>query len=171
MGAHCCRRYDEQRHGAAIGTELAFPLQLERFYRIAVVAAVLLIAPAQGRGAVAAANPTRASARLGFGRFTFDEPNEKNEFLADLLVLRDGKILGAGSRGGGASGAPTGFLLARFNSDGTPDLGFGGDGFRVEPDLEQAGDLDLDRSDRGTAATANSSSPAPVGVRRPDPLL
>ncbi len=117
------------RTGVSAATRAVLP--------VAVVAAVLLIAPAQGRGAVAG-EPDPSFGTAGFT--IFDEPNEKNEFLADLLVLRDGKILGAGSRGGGASGAPTGFLLARFNSDGSPDLGFGGDGFRVEPDLEQAGD-------------------------------
>ena len=117
------------RTGVSAATRAALP--------IAVVAAVLLLTPAQGRGAVAG-EPDPSFGTAGFT--VFDEPNQKNEFLADLLVLPDGKILGAGSRGGGASGAPTGFLLARFNSDGTPDLGFGGEGFRVEPDLEQAGD-------------------------------
>ena len=51
------------------------------------------------------------------------------------MVLPDGKILGAGGRGGAS-----GFLLARFNSNGTPDTSFGGEGLKVEPDLEQAGD-------------------------------
>ena len=49
--------------------------------------------------------------------------------------LPTGKILGAGTRG-----CSTGFLLARFNSNGTPDLSFGGEGFKVEPDLDQADD-------------------------------
>jgi uncharacterized delta-60 repeat protein len=88
--------------------------------------------PAQSQGAVAG----ELDPSFGSNGFTvFDEPSEKGEFLADLLVLPDGKILGAGTRG-----FSTGFLLARFNSNGTPDLSFGGEGFKVEPDLGQAGD-------------------------------
>jgi len=102
---------------------------------LSALASVLVVAaafPAQGLGAVAG----EPDPSFGSGGFTiFDEPSKKDEFLSDLLVLPDGKILGAGSRGG-----LSGFLLARFNSNGSPDLSFGGEGFKVEPDLGQGGD-------------------------------
>ena len=67
---------------------------------------------------------------FGTGGFTvLDEPVGINESLSDVVVQPDGKILGAA----GAGAAPTGFLLARFNADGTPDGGFGNGGIRVEP--------------------------------------
>ena len=90
----------------------------------------LTFAPAAG-AAEGFPDPT-----FGTGGFTiFDELDRKGEFLTDLVVLPDGKILGAGGRGGAS-----GFVLARFNSNGTPDTSFGGEGLKVEPDLEQAGD-------------------------------
>src|SRR5262249_20762263 len=97
---------------------------------LSVLASMLIVAatvPADGLGAVAGEpDPT-----FGNNGFTvFDEPEQPNEFLADVLVLPDGKILGAGARGGMGT---TGFLLARFNPNGTPDLTFGGEGFKVEP--------------------------------------
>ena len=58
-----------------------------------------------------------------------DDPADTNEYLADVLVLPDGKVLGAGRRG-----ISKGFLLARFNPDGSPDLGFGIGGIKVVPD-------------------------------------
>src|SRR5690348_4809628 len=100
---------------------------------LSAVASMLIVgamAPAEGLGAVAG-EPDPSFGSNGFT--VFDEPSQKGEFLADLLVLPDGKILGAGTRG-----FSTGFLLARFNSNGTPDLSFGGEGFKVEPDLGQA---------------------------------
>ncbi|HEY1356576.1 MAG TPA: hypothetical protein VGF09_09675 [Solirubrobacterales bacterium] len=97
---------------------------------------IAAMAPAEGLGA-AAGEPDPTFGGNGFT--VFDEPNLPNESLADLLVLPDGKILGAGSRGSASFGS-SGFLLARFNSDGSPDRSFGGEGFRVEPYLEQAGD-------------------------------
>ncbi len=68
------------------------------------------------------------------GFTVLDEPVEKNENLIDVVVLPDGKILGAGGRGGSH-----GFLLARFNADGSPDTGFGNEGIKVEPDLNEPG--------------------------------
>jgi uncharacterized delta-60 repeat protein len=98
------------------------------------LASMLIVAaavPAQGLGAAGEPDPS-----FGNHGFTvFDEPAEAGEFLADLVVLPDGKILGAGGRGG-----PSGFLLARFNSNGSPDTTFGGEGFKVEPDLGNPGD-------------------------------
>ncbi len=87
-------------------------------------------APAQSLGAAGEPDPS-----FGNHGFTiFDEADENGEFLTDLVVLPDGKILGAGARGG-----LSGFLLARFNSNGTPDTSFGGEGIKVAPDLGQAG--------------------------------
>jgi uncharacterized delta-60 repeat protein len=100
------------------------------------VTALLILAPSAG-AAEGLPDPT-----FGNNGFTIlDEPDQPGETLSDLVVLPDGKILGAGERG-----SATGFLLARFNSDGTPDMTFGGGGFRVEPDLNTAG------SPRGIAA-------------------
>jgi uncharacterized delta-60 repeat protein len=72
---------------------------------------------------------------FGSGGFTLlDEPALPDEHLSDVVVLPDGKILAGGSRG-----SAQGFLLARFNPDGTPDLSFGPGGIRVEPDGGGAG--------------------------------
>src|SRR5262245_60489078 len=92
--------------------------------------ALLAIAD-EGRGAAGEPDPTFGSK----GFTVLNEPDFTNEGLADVLVLPDGKILG-----GGARGNVTGFLLARFNPDGTPDSGFGGDGIKVEPDSNATGD-------------------------------
>jgi uncharacterized delta-60 repeat protein len=93
-------------------------------------ASVLALAPtAQGAGA-GLPDPT-----FGSGGFTIlDEPAESNEQLYDLVIQPDGKILAAG-----AKGASKGFILARFNPDGSSDLGFGPGGIKVEPDLEETG--------------------------------
>jgi uncharacterized delta-60 repeat protein len=96
---------------------------------LSVLASMMIVAaaiPAQSLGA--AGEPDLSFGSNGFT--IFDEPAMKGEDLRDLLVLPDGKILGAGARGG-----DSGFLLARFNSNGTPDMSFGGNGFKVEPDL------------------------------------
>jgi uncharacterized delta-60 repeat protein len=72
---------------------------------------------------------------FGNGGFTvLDEPSLKNESLSDVIVLPDGKILGAGGRG-----SSSGFLLARLNPDGKPDASFGPEGIRVEPDQSMEG--------------------------------
>jgi uncharacterized delta-60 repeat protein len=66
---------------------------------------------------------------FGSGGFTLlDEPEAKDEFLNDVIVLPDGKILAGGGKGGSS-----GFLLARFNANGTPDLSFGPNGISVVP--------------------------------------
>jgi uncharacterized delta-60 repeat protein len=89
----------------------------------AAVLAALVFAPSAD-AAEGLPDPT-----FGSGGFTLlDEPALPDEFLDDVIVLPDGKILAGGGRGGS-----TGFLLARFNPDGTPDLSFGPDGIRVEP--------------------------------------
>lgn len=73
---------------------------------------------------------------FGIGGFTiFDEPGAVSEQLQDVVVLPDGKILGAGSRGGSS-----GFLLARLGPNGLLDSSFGGDGIRIEPDEGAIGD-------------------------------
>ena len=98
---------------------------------IALLTAILLLLPAAGASAAAGfPDPT-----FGSGGFTvLDDPADINEQLLDVVVLPDGKILAAGARG--SSG---GFLLARFNADGSPDLSFGSGGIRVEPDTNVPG--------------------------------
>src|SRR5215469_15890172 len=111
-------------------------MRRSRYVSILSAVALMLIGaamgPAVGLGAVAG-EPDPSFGSNGFS--ILDEPSEKGETLSDLLVLPDGKILAAGTRG-----FANGFLLARFNSNGTPDLSFGGEGFKVEPDLGGAGD-------------------------------
>jgi uncharacterized delta-60 repeat protein len=86
--------------------------------------------PAAAGAAAGQLDPT-----FGSGGFSIlDEPSLKNESLSDVIVLPDGKILGAGGRG-----SSSGFLLARLNPDGKPDTTFGPEGFRVEPDLDMEG--------------------------------
>jgi uncharacterized delta-60 repeat protein len=82
-------------------------------------------------GAVAG-QPDPAFGNNGFA--LLDEPSFTEDALDDVLVLPDGKILGGGARGGAS-----GFLLARLTANGQPDLSFGPDGFRVEPDLNAEG--------------------------------
>jgi uncharacterized delta-60 repeat protein len=109
-----------------------------------VLATALLLAFA-GAAYGAAGEPDPSFGNQGFT--VLDDQVAKNEFLEDVVVLPDGKILGAGARG-----AAGGFLLARLNPDGTPDLGFGSEGIRVEPDLEAEPGLGTPGSPRGIAA-------------------
>ena len=69
------------------------------------------------------------------GYVVLDDPAETGERLRDVAILADGRILGAGSRGGSK-----GFLLARLGAAGTPDAGFDGDGIKVEPYTASLGD-------------------------------
>lgn len=94
-------------------------------------AASLLAFAAAAFGAAGEPDPS-----FGNNGFTIlDEPVFNNESLNDVVVQPDGKILGAG-----AQGNSSGFLLARFNADGTPDQTFGEGGIRVEPDTGKPGD-------------------------------
>ncbi len=98
---------------------------------LAVVALAALLPARSALAAEGLLDPT-----FGSGGFTIlDEPALTSEYLGDVVVLPDGKILAGGSRG-----SSEGFLLARFNPDGSPDTTFGPEGFRVEPDLHHAGD-------------------------------
>src|SRR5262249_4871882 len=96
---------------------------------LAVLVASALL-PALAGAAAGLPDPT-----FGSGGFTLlEEPVTKDGFIDDVVVLPDGKILGAGGRGNSK-----GFLLARLTSDGKPDPGFGENGIRVEPDLNMEG--------------------------------
>jgi uncharacterized delta-60 repeat protein len=107
--------------------ERAIRITTSAFAAVA-VAMALFPSPA---GAVAG-RPDPSFGDNGFA--IIDEPSLKNEFLTDLVVLPDGKILGAGSRGN-----VSGFLLTRLTPNGKPDPSFGTDGIRVEPDLNMEG--------------------------------
>ena len=97
---------------------------------LAAVALLTLILSATARAAEGLPDPT-----FGSSGFTIlNEPEIAQEGLADVVVLPDGKILA-----GGARGSSEGFLLARYNADGTPDLSFGPNGIRVLPDTNTAG--------------------------------
>jgi uncharacterized delta-60 repeat protein len=98
---------------------------------LGMMSSLLLLAPAaQGAGA-GLPDPT-----FGIGGFTIlNEPADGNEQLKDLVIQADGKILAGGTK----SGESKGFLLARFNPDGSPDLGFGTGGIRIEPDTGVTG--------------------------------
>jgi hypothetical protein len=92
---------------------------------LAATAVALIVALGLAAQATAAAgflDPT-----FGSGGLTIlDEPADVNERLEDLVIQPGGKILAAGSRNGA-----NGFLLARFNPDGSPDLSFGVGGISV----------------------------------------
>ena len=97
---------------------------------LAAAALLTLILSPTARAAEGLLDPT-----FGSGGFTIlNEPESPQEGLADVVVLPDGKILAGGTRG-----SSEGFLLARYNADGTPDLSFGPNGIRVLPDTNTAG--------------------------------
>jgi uncharacterized delta-60 repeat protein len=86
--------------------------------------ALSLAAPAFAVAAGGDRDPT-----FGTNGFTvLDDPATGNELLQDLVLLPDGKILAGGIRGNAE-----GFLLARFNADGSPDAGFGSGGILALP--------------------------------------
>jgi uncharacterized delta-60 repeat protein len=94
--------------------------------RLAVVAvlALGLAAPGVAAGAAGDRDPS-----FGAGGFTIlDDPVAAGELLTDLVLLPDGKVVGGGLRG-----ASQGFLLARFNANGSPDAGFGAGGISALP--------------------------------------
>jgi uncharacterized delta-60 repeat protein len=95
-----------------------------------VLLCLLALAP-QAHAAAGLPDPTFG----GDGFTVLDEPALANEELNDVVVMPDGRILG-----GGAAGGSSGFLLARFNADGSPDGSFGSGGIRVEPDTGLEGD-------------------------------
>ncbi|MGH9890722.1 MAG: delta-60 repeat domain-containing protein, partial [bacterium] len=70
----------------------------------------------------------------GDGLVILDVGNERNEFQA-LAVQRDGKIVAAGSVGIVTS---RDFAVARFNPDGSLDLGFGTGGINSTTDVSGA---------------------------------
>ena len=80
---------------------------------LAAVALLTVVLSPTAKAAEGLLDPT-----FGSGGFTiFNEPESPQEGLADVVVLPDGKILAGGMRG-----SSEGFLLARYNADGTPDL-------------------------------------------------
>src|SRR5262245_53439193 len=104
--------------GTAMGSQMGRSAVL-----LAAAAFALILAPT-ATAADGLPDPT-----FGSGGFTLlDEPENTGEFLFDVIVLPDGRILGGGGKGGSQ-----GFLLARFNSNGTPDLSFGPNGISVVP--------------------------------------
>lgn len=110
----------------------------------ALLAITVTLLPAHALGAAGEPDPSFGG---GDGFTVLDDAGGVNEFLNDVVVLPDGKIVGAGARGSAG-----GFLLARFNADGTPDTSFGGTGIRVEPDLEVEPGLGTPGSPRGIAS-------------------
>ncbi|HEY1284815.1 MAG TPA: hypothetical protein VGF04_01885 [Solirubrobacterales bacterium] len=109
------------------------------------LAAMLATLAAADRASGAAGEPDQSFGNHGFS--VIDEPSEPNEYLEDVVVLPDGKILG-----GGTTGGSKGFLLLRLNPDGSPDTGFGPGGIRIEPDLEAEPGLGSPGSPRGIGA-------------------
>ena len=59
--------------------------------------------------------------RIGFGR--------GNDQFNGVAVQTDGKIVAVGGAVDGISGSNSGYSVARFNADGSPDTSFAGDGF------------------------------------------
>jgi uncharacterized delta-60 repeat protein len=100
-------------------------------WAVALTALALLLVPAGGaQAATGLPDPS-----FGTGGFTvLDDTAATNENLSDVAVLGSGKILGVGRRGLAA-----GFLLARFNANGSPDGSFGSGGIQVQPDTGAPG--------------------------------
>ena len=118
---------------------------LVRALRIPIPLALLLAAASlPAFAAPALGNAGEPDPSFGSGGFTIlDEPEAKNEGLNDVAVLPDGKILAAGGRG-----LSSGFLLARFNADGTPDQSFGNGGIRVLPKTAPGSPLEISAIER-----------------------
>jgi uncharacterized delta-60 repeat protein len=95
--------------------------------RLAAGVAALVLCLAAPAFAAAAAGDRDPS--FGTNGFTvLDDPAKDNDLLLDLVLLADGRILGGGIRGNSE-----GFLLARFNANGSPDAGFGSGGIIALP--------------------------------------
>lgn len=62
------------------------------------------------------------------GKVTTDFPGSNSEYLHKVLIQPDGKILAAGIFAGSFPSPPRQIALARYNPDGTPDMGFGNTG-------------------------------------------
>lgn len=91
--------------------------------------AFLLIAVGAA-GALGAAGGRDAS--FGANGFTTISVAGNNEFLEEVVVLENGKILAAGGSGGPP--APAGFTLVRLLRNGAPDPAFGTGGVQIQPD-------------------------------------
>ena len=65
---------------------------------------------------------------LGFGNGGIITAESYRGRYRDLLIQKDGKIIAAGEGGANETG---GFLFARYNVDGTPDLSYGTDGLVI----------------------------------------
>lgn len=87
------------------------------------------------------------------GKGLYDFGGSVNEYLRDLLVLDNGKILGAGR-------TTTGLAVLRWNANGTIDTTFGQDGIAIFDDNGQAID--------GYALALQSTGKI-VAVGRPNP--
>lgn len=62
------------------------------------------------------------------GKITTDFPGSGSEYIQKVMVQPDGKILAAGIFSGSFPFEPRRIALARYNPDGTPDMGFGNTG-------------------------------------------
>ena len=83
--------------------------------------------------AVPAASAAPGDLDPGFGSVGMARilPSQEENIVRGVAIQPDGKIVVAGAAKGAVNGD---FLFARYNSDGSPDLGFGGgDGFTIVP--------------------------------------
>jgi uncharacterized delta-60 repeat protein len=127
----------------------------------------LVVAGASGGGskfAVARYNPDGSldTTFSGNGKLTTDFTPHV-DYANDLAIQSDGKIVVVGESGVGVGSNPK-FAVARYNSDGSLDTTFGGDG-RVTTDFTRHEDLA-----HGVAIQADAKIVA-VGTRAADPGL
>ena len=79
--------------------------------------------------AIARYNPDGSlDASFSGGKVTTDFPGSNQEYIQKVMIQPDGKILAAGVFAGSFPSPPRQIALARYNPDGTPDMGFGNTG-------------------------------------------
>ena len=66
----------------------------------------------------------------GDGKLTTVFPSARSEAY-DVLVKADGKIVAVGLSGNSGSSPATNFAIAQYNTDGSPDINFSGDGLEI----------------------------------------
>ncbi len=93
---------------------------------------ILFVVLAMACASAALAAPGGRDSSFGTNGFTVIDVPGNNEFLSDLVVLDDGKILAAGGDPGPP--APAGNLLVRLSPSGVRDQSFGNAGIQVQPD-------------------------------------
>ena len=103
------------RTDTTLSAWLTWTAVLHSFAFLIMVASTAVVAPA---------NPADLDPNFGnFGRMAVNVDGTGNKWSSSVALQPDGKFVIAGG-----GGSPSNFFVARFNADGTPDLGFGTNG-------------------------------------------